>query len=185
MSKSDDSRGAPASSARWLLRGRCHKFGDNIPLDGGLIPFKYAIGRVMDPAELIPHLFEEIAPGFHERAKRGDIVVAGKRFACGKPHVQGFIALRAMGIGFVCESMPFNSLRGAVSRGATFMTNCEGVTGLAEDGDELEVNFWTGEFRNLTSGSSQRFSPLDASLLDMIAMGGSDGLIRRRSSSQG
>jgi 3-isopropylmalate/(R)-2-methylmalate dehydratase small subunit len=164
--------------SRWVLKGRCRKFGDDVPLDGGLIPFRLAMARVMEPEKLIPHLFEEIVPEFHKRVAPGDIIVAGRRFACGKPHVQGFIALRALGLGVVCESMPFNALRGAVSRGTTLMPGCAGVTSLAEEDDQLEVNFETGRFRNETRGIEQAFRPLDPSLLEMIAKGGSEGLIR-------
>jgi 3-isopropylmalate/(R)-2-methylmalate dehydratase small subunit len=164
--------------SRWLLRGRCRKFGDDVPLDGGLIPFRLAIGRVMEPEKLIPHLFEEITPGFHTRVSPGDIIVGGRRFACGKPHVQGFIAIRALGLGVVCESIPFNSLRGAVSRGVTLMPSCEGVSRLAQDGDQLEVDFETGRFANLTRGIEQVFRPLDPTLLEIIGKGGSEGQIR-------
>jgi 3-isopropylmalate/(R)-2-methylmalate dehydratase small subunit len=164
--------------SRWILRGRCRKFGDDIPLDDGLIPFRLAIGRVMEPEKLIPHLFEAIAPDFHTSVSAGDIVLAGRRFGCGKPHVQGFIALRALGLGVLCESMPFNAMRGAVSQGLTFMTECKGVTAQADDGDELEVDFETGRFLNHTRQTEKIYRPLDRALLDMIAEGGSEGLIR-------
>ena len=59
------------------LRGRCYRLGDDVPHPGGVIPNWLIAGRHMDPKELVPHLFEETDPGFHTRAKAGDIIVTG------------------------------------------------------------------------------------------------------------
>ncbi|WP_108482356.1 hypothetical protein [Oceaniglobus ichthyenteri] len=163
----------------WIYRGRAHKFGDNVPLDDGFIPFRLAIGRVTDPDKLIPHLFEDVRPGFATRAKAGDVVVGGADFASGKPHAQGFIALQAMGIGVICQNMPYNSLRAGVSSGLAFMTGCDGVADMFDDGDEIQVDFATGRVQNLTSGKTRDYTPLDQSLRDIIATGGSKGLLRK------
>jgi len=166
------------SDNRWLLRGRCRKFGDDVPLDGGLMPFRYAIGRVTDPAELIPHLCEEIRPGFPEEVSRGDIILAGKNFCAGKAHFQGLLAIEALGLGFICESMPYNSRRIAVATAVTFLTDCKGCTELADEGDELEVDFATGRFTNITRGAEHQLPPMDASIREIISAGGSKGVIR-------
>lgn len=163
----------------WIFRGRAHVFGNDIPLDDGLIPFSLAIGRVTDAEKLIPHLFEDVSPGFSDRVKAGDIVVAGTDFACGKPHAQGFIALQALGVGVVCETMPFNSIRAGVSSGLAFMTGCEDVADLFTDGDEIEVDFATGRVTNHTRATHRDYAPLDPSLRDVIAAGGSRGLLRK------
>ncbi|MFT8246830.1 hypothetical protein [Roseomonas sp. BN140053] len=163
---------------RWFLRGRCRKFGDDVPLDGGLMPFRFAIGRVTDPAELIPHLCEEIRPGFHAEVRRGDILLAGRNFCAGKAHFQGLLAIEALGLGIVCESMPYNSRRIAVATANTFLTDCAGCTALAEEGDELEVDFATGRFANLSRGTVHELPPMDSSLRDIVAAGGSKGVIR-------
>ncbi|HWI15928.1 MAG TPA: hypothetical protein VNT02_16800 [Burkholderiales bacterium] len=51
----------------WRLRGRCHKLGHDVPHAGGVVPNWIIAGRHLDPAEIIPHLFAETDPGFHER----------------------------------------------------------------------------------------------------------------------
>ncbi|PHP26607.1 hypothetical protein [Limimaricola cinnabarinus] len=163
----------------WVFRGRAHKFGDDVPLDDGFIPFRLAIGRVTDPQKLIPHLFEDVRPGFAEAATAGDVVIGGTDFASGKPHAQGFIALQALGVGMICESMPYNSLRAGVSSGLAFMTGCEGVSDMFEDGDGIQVDFASGHLENLSSGESRSFPPLDGSLRQIIEAGGSKGLLRR------
>ncbi len=163
----------------WIFRGRAHKFSDGVPLDDGFIPFRLAIGRVTDPQKLIPHLFEDVYQGFADRASAGDIVVGGADFASGKPHAQGFIALQAMGVGMICESMPYNSLRAGVSSGLAFMTGCEGISDLFENGDGIEVDFVSGHVKNLTSGKSRTYAPLDRNLREIIAAGGSKGVLRQ------
>jgi len=164
--------------SRWIMRGRCRKFGHDVPLDGGFIPFRMAMARVTDPAELIPALFSEVRPGFHETVRAGDIVVGGRNFCAGKPHVQGFIALQSLGLGMLCETMPFNAYRAAVSRAVTFMPGCTGILDLVDEDDALEVDFADGRVENLTRGTRHRFRPLDPSLLDIVAAGGSKGMIK-------
>ncbi|MCP1170626.1 3-isopropylmalate dehydratase small subunit [Limimaricola litoreus] len=163
----------------WVFRGRAHKFGDGVPLDNGFIPFRLAIGRVTDPQKLIPHLFEDVRSGFADAATAGDVIIGGTDFASGKPHAQGFIALQAMGIGMICESMPYNSLRAGVSSGLAFLTGCMGVSDMFEDGDGIEVDFSMGRVENLSSGESRSFPPLDSSLREIIDAGGSKGVLRR------
>jgi 3-isopropylmalate/(R)-2-methylmalate dehydratase small subunit len=164
--------------SRWIMRGRCRKFGHDVPLDGGFIPFRIAMARVTDPAELIPHLFSEVRPGFLETVKAGDIIVGGRNFCAGKPHVQGFIAVQALGVGMLCETMPFNSYRAAVSRAVTFMPGCDGILDMVAEDDLMEVDFATGKVSNLTRDTVHHFKPLDPSLRDIIAAGGSKGMIK-------
>jgi 3-isopropylmalate/(R)-2-methylmalate dehydratase small subunit len=158
-----------------IRRGRAHVFGNSIPLDEGVMAFKYAIGRITDPAELIPYLFEPIDPGFASRVARGDLVVAGADFGCGKPHIQGFIAMAALGMGVVCGSMPYKAMRGAISKGLPVLTGGGEPADWVSNGDEIEVNFATGEARNLTRDISVQLPPMAPVLRPIIAQGGADG----------
>ena len=159
-------------------RGTCHVFGDGVPLDEGVMAFKFAIERVTDPKLLIPHLFEQIDPSFASRVKQGDIVVAGKDFGFGKPHTQGFIAMAALEMAVLCESMPHKSLRRAVAIGLPVLTGCANCTSFAKSGDEIEVDFEIGVARNLTAGTEKQFAPMPAILRDIVANGGSAGSMR-------
>jgi 3-isopropylmalate/(R)-2-methylmalate dehydratase small subunit len=158
--------------------GACHVFGDDIPLDEGVMAFKYAIERINDPQKLIPHLFEQIAPGFAERVKPGDIVIAGKNFGHGKPHIQGFLAMAALGMGVLCESMPHKSLRRAVAAGLPVLSGCTGCTQFAKNGDALDIDFEIGAVRNLSTGAATQFAPMSPILQDIIVHGGSAGSLR-------
>jgi 3-isopropylmalate/(R)-2-methylmalate dehydratase small subunit len=159
-------------------RGFCHVFGDNVALSEGIIAFKFSIGRVTDPKELIPHLFERTDPLFVSRVKPGDFVIAGQNFACGKPHPQGFIAMAALDMSVLCHSMPYMSLRGAVSRGLPVLTGCESTTSFAETGDEIEVDFATGDAINLSRGTRVQLPPMPLALREIVSQGGSNGRLQ-------
>lgn len=156
-------------------RGRCHVFGDGIPLDEGVMAFKFAIGRITDPEQLIPHLFEGIDPTFASRVQPGDFVIAGRDFGCGKPHIQGFIAMAALHMGVLCLSMPYKAMRGAISKGLPVLTGCEGATEFVRNGDDLEVIFATGQAINHTQGTQKTLPAMPKVLQDIIAHGGATG----------
>jgi 3-isopropylmalate/(R)-2-methylmalate dehydratase small subunit len=164
----------------WIYRGRCWKFGDNIGIDGDMMPLEFALKRELDPAVLGPHLMGGVDPEFARKVRPGDVIVAGKRFAQGNPHIQGFIGIRAHGLGLVAESIPRGSFRNAVNAGVPFLTNCAEVTALVETGDEIEVDFQRGRFVNHARGVSRDFQPLEAQLLDIIAIGGWRPHLERR-----
>jgi 3-isopropylmalate/(R)-2-methylmalate dehydratase small subunit len=158
-------------------RGYCHVFGDHISLDEGIMPFKFAIERVTDPEKLIPHLFKSTDPEFPNKVKPGDFVIGGQEFACGKPHVQGFIAMAALNLSVICESMPYKAMRRAVSVGLPLLTGCNPGADFVKNGDELEVDFQTGEAKNLTRGTSTRLPAMSPILRDIFVNGGMNGAL--------
>ncbi len=167
-----------AQEIQWRLRGTCHKFDHNVPHLDGVVPEWLVNGRYFDPKDIIPELFEMIRPGFHKEAKAGDIIVTGKNFGMG-PKMNGYIGMQALGLGLVCESMPFLAYRAALGCGLQVLDGCTGVTDLVEQGDDIEVDFSTGEFINHTRSNSENFAPIPASLRDMITLGGTQGWLKK------
>lgn len=162
----------------WRLKGRCYKLGHDVPHPGGVIPNRFIVAREMDPQNLIPHLFEETDPGYHLRARPGDIIVTGRNFGMG-PKANGYIAMQAMGLGLVCESMPFLAYRAAVGAGVRVLTDCINVSEMCETGDELEVDFGAGFFVNHTRGISREYPPLPDALREIVEVGGNTGWLKR------
>ncbi|MGH8616993.1 MAG: hypothetical protein ACREUW_04830 [Burkholderiales bacterium] len=162
---------------QWLLRGRCYKLGHDVPHPDGVIPQRFIIARCFDPAELIPHLFEKTDPGFHARAKAGDIIVAGRNFGMG-PKMNGYIAMRALGLGLVCESMPYLAYRAAIGEGLKVMTDCPAATEICETGDDLEVDFRNGFFINHTRDIRREYPPVPDALLELVERGGNIGWLK-------
>ncbi len=166
------------SDFRWVRRGKCHKLGDDVGHDGPMMNFKFVIDRVTDPAVLIPNLFADSDPAFKNRVKQGDIIVAGRNLGKGKAHVQAYIAMQALGLGVLCESMPFLTYRGAIASGLLLMAECKGVGECAETGDDLEVDFLSGKFFNQTRNITRQFPPVPEGLRDTIRLGGTKGVIK-------
>lgn len=166
------------SGFEWVLTGRCYKLGHDVPHAGGVIPNRYIIARQFDSAELVPHLFEETDPGFHERCRPGDIIVAGRNFGMG-PKMNGYIAMRALGLGLVCESMPFLAYRAAIGEGLRTLTDCPAVTEMCDTGDELEVDFRNGFFVNRSRNLSREYPPMPEALMEIVELGGNAGWLKR------
>jgi 3-isopropylmalate/(R)-2-methylmalate dehydratase small subunit len=164
----------------WVYRGRCWKFGDNLGIDGAIMPLRFALSRETDPVVLRDYLMSEIAPDFAKSVKPGDIIVAGRRFGQGNPHIQGFLGIRGHGLGLIAESIPRGSFRNAINAGVPFLAPCEGATGTCETGDELEVDFSTGRVRNHTRGADHQYAPIEPELRAIIAVGGWKEHVKRR-----
>ena len=164
----------------WDYKGKCWKFGDNLGIDGDVMPLRFALERELDPMILRDHLMSGIDPGFANKVSSGDIIVAGRRFGQGNPHIQGFLGMVGHGLGLVVETIPRGSFRNAINAGLPFLAGCRGVTNDVETGDDLEVDFKTGEFRNVTRNLSRRFQPLDVRLQEIVEAGGWQANLRKR-----
>jgi 3-isopropylmalate/(R)-2-methylmalate dehydratase small subunit len=169
----------------WIYRGRCWRFGDNLAIDGEIMPLRFALSRETDPNVLRDFLMSEIDPEFPKKVKPGDIIVAGRRFAQGNPHIQGFLGIRGHRLGLVAESIPRGSFRNAINAGVPFLAPCPGVAVACETGDELEVNFATGLFRNLTRGGERQYQPIEPELRAIVAAGGWADHVRNRLAQRG
>lgn len=156
----------------FVYEGRCWKFGDNLAVDADLTKKEFASARETRLEVLRDYVMCGIDPEFPKKAHPHDIVVAGRRFAQGNPHIQGLLGLKALDLGFVVESIPRGSFRNAINAGVPFLTKCIGVTKECETGDELRVDFRTGVFENLTRKTRIQYQPLPPELLETIAIGG-------------
>ena len=162
-----------------IRRGACHVFGDDIPLDEGFIPFSLAIGRETRPEVLIPHLFASLDADFSTRVARGDIVLGGKHFACGKTHIQGFIAMAALQLGIVCSSMPAKAMRRAVAQGLPVIVGLDDPDSFAKSGDLLEVDYASGLGSNISTGAVRQCQAMPSALLPVVDQGGTEGYLRQ------
>ena len=162
----------------WVRRGTCRKFGDDIAHDGPIMPFKFAKERTSDPALLLPHLMAGVDPTFPERVRPGDILVAGRNFGKGKAHFGGYIAMQSLGLGVLCESMPFLCYRAAISNGLLIAAECAGIGEHVAEGDDLEVDFLQGTLVNHTQNRTASFPPVQEGLRETIVLGGTTGVLR-------
>ncbi len=167
-------------SGELVFRGRAWVYPDNVAIDGDLMPLEWALKRETRPEVLKEHVFAGIDPDFHHRAQPGDVVVGGRRFAQGNPHIQGLIGLKGCGVGLLTESIPIGSFRNALAAGLPVLPRCPGVRDMFESGEAIEVDFASGLVRNPARGTEARFTPLAPPLLEMIRAGGWGPMFRRR-----
>ena len=113
---------------------------------------------------------------FPQKAKPGDIVVAGRNFGAGSSRQQAvdcFIALKTAGI--LAPSFSAIYFRNAVNSGFPVVR----IHGLEElvhgqalvSGDEIEMDVLGGQARNLTRGAAFTLEPMSAVQADIYRAG--------------
>lgn len=154
-----------------ILRGRVHKYGDNVDTDA-IIPGRFL--KEMDPKKLAEHAMEGIDPNFVKKVKPGDFIVAGKNFGCGSSREHAPIALRYSGIKAVlAKSFARIFYRNAVDGGHLIPIEIDNnVYERLSDGDEIEIDISKGIIRNLTKGEVYNIRPIPELVMKIIKAGG-------------
>uniref|UniRef100_A0A7V4G6M9 3-isopropylmalate dehydratase small subunit n=1 Tax=Desulfobacca acetoxidans TaxID=60893 RepID=A0A7V4G6M9_9BACT len=151
------------------LTGRVHKFGDDINTDE-IIPARYL--NTSDPAELARHAMEDADPEFVNRLQPGDFIVAGKNFGCGSSREHAPIALKAAKVAAViAHSFARIFYRNAFNMGLPIL-ECPEAARELNDGDEIRVNFDTGEIFVLKTGKVYYSRPIPPFMQELLADGG-------------
>jgi len=164
-----------------ILRGRAHKFGDNINTDY-IISGKYKF-KTLDMNELAKHVMEDVDPHFYEKIKPGDFIVAGRNFGCGSSREQAPRALWAAGIrGVLAQSFARIFFRNAINCGLAAL-ECD--TSPIEDGDELEIDLLTGKVVDHSRGIEIKTQPLPPVMVDILKEGGLIEYFKKYGSFQG
>lgn len=150
-----------------VLHGRAHVYGDNIDTDR-IIPGKYT--KTLDLSDLAAHVLEDLDPEFRQRVKAGDILVAGANFGLGSSREQAPLALKAAGISaVVASSFARIFYRNAINIGLPVV---EVGQHQIEPGDELEVDLFAGEVRNLRGGQRYRATKMPDVMVAILQAGG-------------
>src|SRR3972149_6072456 len=101
-----------------ILKGKVWKFGDHMHTHYFLAGKYDPIVRAGRYGELVQHILEDVDPGFVQKVRKGDLLVAGRGFGTGK-HVRGLIgAFQALGIGgIIAESFSAEWERSTINAG--------------------------------------------------------------------
>ena len=152
-------------------KGRVFKYGDNVDTDV-IIPARYL--NSSDPKELATHCMEDIDKEFVGKVKPGDIIVASKNFGCGSSREHAPIAIKANGVSCViAETFARIFYRNAINIGLPIM-ECPEAAQAINAGDEVEINFDTGEIRDNTTGQTFKGQPFPEFMQKII---NSEGLL--------
>ena len=150
-------------------KGSVFKYPDNVDTDV-IIPARYL--NTADAKELAKHCMEDIDAGFVSRVQNGDVMVAGWNFGCGSSREHAPLVIKTCGTGCViAKSFARIFYRNAINIGLPIL-ECEQAAEEISAGDEVEVDFDTGEIRDLTTGKVYRAQPFPPFIQNIIAKGG-------------
>ncbi len=157
------------------LRGKVHKFGDNINTDY-IISAKHK-AKALDIQEMTAYLMEDISPGFHAQIKAGDFIVAGTNFGSGSSREAAPRVIRAAGIGAVlAKSFARVFFRNGINIGLPLL-ECD--TDLIHQGDTLSIDLAKHEVFNEASGRTIRITPLPATMVEILREGGLENYFKK------
>ncbi len=151
-----------------MLKGKAHKFGDNISTDH-IIPGRYAHLR-SNLEELAKHVLEDADPNFVSKVKPGDFVVGGSNFGLGSSREHAPLVIKMAGVSAIlAKSVARIFFRNAINLGLPVLI-CD--TDKIDDGDELEIDLSEGTVRDKTNGSVLTFGKIPEVMLRILNEGG-------------
>lgn len=160
-----------------MIRGRVHKYGDNIDTDV-IIPARYCTAFTEE--ELAPHCLEDLDTEFAKKVQKGDIIVAGRNFGCGSSRENAPIAIKGAGVScVVAKSFARIFFRNSINIGLPILESEQAVDD-AETGDELEIDLTKGLIRNLAKAKSYNVPPFPDIIQEIIRAGGMVEFARKR-----
>jgi 3-isopropylmalate/(R)-2-methylmalate dehydratase small subunit len=150
------------------LKGRAHKFGDNISTDL-IAPGRLSHLRSNLP-EFAKHVLEDADPGFPKKVKAGDFVVGGSNFGLGSSREHAPTIIKMAGVSAViAKSFARIFYRNCINVGLpAIVLDTSGIKG----GDELEVDLDSGTVVDKTSGKKLTFPPLPKVMQTILSDGG-------------
>lgn len=159
------------------VSGTAHTYGDNVDTDV-IIPARYL--NTSDPRELAQHCLEDLDPAFAANVKPGAILVAGRNFGCGSSREHAPLAIKACGVSCVIAATFARIFyRNALNIGLPIL-ECPAAARAISAGDEVSVNFETGEIADETTGRTFMAEPFPPFMLDLIAAGGLAAYLKGR-----
>ena len=157
-----------------IFEGTLHVLGDSIDTDV-MIAGRYL--SILDPAQIAKHIFEEVDPGFVQRVKPGDILVAGTNFGAGSGREQAPLGLKALGLSCVVSaSFSRTFYRMAIDLGLPIIT-CPEAARAAKQGQPGRVDTAAGEIT--FDGRLFRTNPLPKFVQEIVDEGGLTNWVRR------
>lgn len=150
-------------------QGRAFKYPDNVDTDV-IIPARYL--NTSNAAELAQHCMEDIDPSFVGRVSAGDVIVAGWNFGCGSSREHAPLVIKTCGTGCViAKSFARIFYRNAINIGLPIL-ECEQAAEEITAGDEVRVDFDTGEISDITTGKTYKAQPFPPFNQNIIRCGG-------------
>jgi 3-isopropylmalate/(R)-2-methylmalate dehydratase small subunit len=150
------------------IKGKVWKFGDNVNTDL-MCPGPY----MRLPIEQIGQAaMAGIDPDFHKKISKGDLIVAGKNFGSGSSRELAPLALQKAGIGgIVAVYFARIFYRNCIALGFPII-ECDEAVDKVDEGDELEIDLYTGRIRNTTKNEEYTGTKYPEEFLEIFQSGG-------------
>ncbi len=150
-------------------KGKVFKYGDNVDTDV-IIPARYL--NTSNAHELAAHCMEDIDTEFVKKVSAGDIMVAGWNFGCGSSREHAPLVIKTCGTGCViAKSFARIFYRNAINIGLPIL-ECEEACNEIEPGDQVEIDFDSGEIKDITKGKTFKAQPFPEFIQNIIKAGG-------------
>lgn len=150
-----------------IIKGSARVLGDEINTDIHCSS-KYLPGK--DTAYIAQHAYEQLAPGFAQAFRKGDVIVAGKNFGINSSREQAVHVMRLMGVAaIVAPSFGRQFFRNAINNGLP-LVECD-TSGIA-DGDAIDIDLAAGRVTVAARNISRDVPPLPAAVQALLAAGG-------------
>jgi 3-isopropylmalate/(R)-2-methylmalate dehydratase small subunit len=149
--------------------GKAFKYYDNVDTDV-IIPARYL--NTSDAQELAKHCMEDIDADFAANVKHGDVIAAGWNFGCGSSREHAPLVIKTCGVGCViAKSFARIFYRNAINIGLPILESPKAADEI-NPGDEVTVDFNSGEIKNITTGKSYKSQPFPPFIQSIIKSGG-------------
>jgi 3-isopropylmalate/(R)-2-methylmalate dehydratase small subunit len=156
------------------VTGKVWKFGSDINTDLVIPNFAIYMKREEQPQ----HCFVANRPGWVDEVKPGDILIAGTNFGVGSGRPIGDVFVQLGVVAVVAESFNGLGLRNCVNAGLASLP-CTGILDAFDEGDIAEVDWGTGEVRNLTKGTALKGQALPQEIQTIVEVGGVEVVLRK------
>jgi len=152
-----------------MLKGKAHKFGDNINTDE-IIPARYL--NTSDPIELAKHCMEDADADFVKKMNKGDVIIGGENFGCGSSREHAGISIKEAGISAViAKSFARIFYRNGINIGLPILESPDAVDNI-KPGDEVEIDTTKGEIKNVSTGKTFKAAAFPEFMQKLIKAGG-------------
>ncbi len=131
--------------------------------------------QITDADKMGQYIFDNLEgyEDFSKKVQSGDIVITGKNFGAGSSRQQAVDGFKTLGVqAIIAQSFGAIYERNAINAALPILTYKSLDEINPEDGDEIKVNFKTGEIQNLTKKLSSRIQPFSDVQLEIYQNGG-------------